>query len=223
MPVAFPGTPELSLFLPPGENPLSEEGNWAQTTPARHPMQKIDTGGGHGAATDSVHGDPNFSHWARDVFRTEDGIVEVWGCIAGGQLGAALETWRVALWHVLGDRIRGYLFYIGGALSKDYVIRRYDGGITNFTSIAGVGGGYPQKMGLRIDGDQVEAWIEDSVLGWVLATSATDTTYRGTFWAGIGVEDPTGGGLSFPCFGAGVPNRPQFFRWTRGYREPGED
>lgn len=216
--MAFGTTPLLSLFEPPAEDPLSEEGKWAQTVAERPPMRKVVTFGLIGAATDSSHGDPNYSHWTRETFSSESGHVEAWACTEGGQLGAALETWRVALWTELGANLTGYLVYYGGGIGKGYAIRNYDGGVASFTGIAGGGGGFPQRLGIAINGDQIEAW---GMYGgvWTLTATGTDTAHRGRFYAGIAIEDPTGGGLSMPCFGAGVPNRTQFFRWTRGYRE----
>lgn len=164
-----------------------------------------------GAATDSVHNGTNYSYWTRGVFSTPS-IVEVWACLDGGHLGAALETWRVALWKVLGDARDGYLAYMGGGIGKEIAIRRYTGG--SFTDIAQVGADYPERLGLRIDGANVECW---SSLGgvWALRCSAVDNTHRGGFYLSIGIEDPTAGGLSMPCFGGGVRNRSQIFRLLR--------
>lgn len=202
----------LSLFDPPAENPLSEAGAWAQTSTDRAPMRKTAIGD----ATDSSHGDPNYSHWVREKFYAGiDGPpTDAWGCLSGGQLGAALETWRVALWSRIAPSVQGYLVFFGGGLSKDLILRRYDGGFASFTAIGGVnlGGAYPSMMGVRINGPDVEAWYRTTG-DWTFGFAVADSTYRGWFNAGIGVEDPTGGGLAFPCFGAGTENDPEFLLW----------
>jgi len=208
---AFPSTGILTLFPPPAENPLYESGRWAQLNLDRPPMQKIATGPTTGAATDSEHGNPNYSYWAQETFSTDSGPVEVWACTAGGQLGAALETWRVFLAITLGDRWSGYLAYYGGGIGKGFAIRRYDDGNAGFFGIAGSGGGYPDKLGLRINGGEVECWAEFGGV-WAMQCSASDGAYRGNFYLGIGIEDPTAGGLSFPCFGGGKPHRTQIYR-----------
>lgn len=205
----FPTSKQLSEFECPPENPLYEGGHWAQTSPNFYPMQKISSGGDC-VASDSVHDGPNYSHWAPERFTSDNGYVEAWICASGGQLGASLETWRVALWSQVGANFSGYLVYFGGGLSKGTVTRRYTNG--SFIDIAGGGGGYPSVLGIAIRGtppnQYIEAWNDG-----VLESSVLDNNYSGFFWAGISVEDPTGGGLSIPCFGAGVPSRTQFFRW----------
>lgn len=213
MPDAGPlGTPHVTTFDCPAENPLYEGGNWAQTTPDRPPMQKVNLAG-NCVATDSIHGDPNYSHWTTPV-RIEPGQRgEVWGCIEGGQLGAALETWRVALWRHVGSHLDGYLVYNGGGIGKDIAIRRYNGGgISDFTLLGSVTTGYPEALALVIDDTHVQAW-QFTGGAWVLSVDVVSTTFRGIFYGGIAIEDPTGGGLDFTCFGVGVPNRQQFFRW----------
>src|SRR5262245_17342904 len=119
------GSPTLSTFDGPDETPLSEGGKWAQTTPERDPMRLF-----QGDATDSVHGEPNYSHWVADVVQIPLGFRgEVFGCTAGGQLGAALETWRVFLFNQVGVNFYGYLVYVGGGIGKEFRIRRYDNGL----------------------------------------------------------------------------------------------
>jgi hypothetical protein len=204
MALPFPATSQLSDFLDPSENPLYENGNWAQLAPSSPPMAKAG-----GSAGDSIHNGPNYSYWTRSVYYTPS-IVEVWACTSGGQLGAALETWRVALFTTLGDERNGYLVYFGGAITKAFVIRRYDNGA--FTELIGVGNAYPQKLGMRINGDNIEAWGEYGGV-WSLQCSIVDTTYRGAFFLTIGIEDPTAGGLGMPCFGGGLKNRSQIIRY----------
>jgi hypothetical protein len=211
--MAFPSTGILSEFLPPAENPLYEGGLWAQTTHQREPLQKTVTGG-TGEATDSVHGNPNYSHWSQETFT---GDVEVWGCSGGGQLGAALESWRVTMW-LDPEATVGYVTLYGGALGKGFFTRRYGGpSIDNFLGIGSSGGGYPTGLGMRINGDEVECWSSYGdpfdPTTWNLQHTATDTTHRGNFYLGLSIEDPTGGGLGFGCFGGGVRHRSEFFRW----------
>lgn len=195
----------LSDFSGAAENPLSEGGNWIQTSPDRPPLLKDSPN----SVTNSVFGDPNYSTWVREVFY---GNAEVWACISGGQLGAALETWRVALFTQIGINVQGYLLYYGGGLSKDLVLRKYTGGFASFTAIGSVSPPYPSSIGIRINGGNVEAWWEGGG-GWTLGFTVADNAYRGGFYATLGIEDPTGGGLNFSCFGGGAANRSQFFRW----------
>ena len=105
----------------------------------------------------------------------------------------------------------GYLMYIGGGLSKTTVIRRYaaDG---SFTVIASGGGSYSTGILLQTKGDVVEAWGINSGV-WTLRCSANDPTFRGPFYIGMAIEDPTNGGLGFTAFGGGVTSsRPQIYR-----------
>ena len=207
---SFPVVSVLSYFEGPAENPLSEGGHWQQTTPERAPMKKE-----VGTVTDSSHGDPNYSHWTPQRFNDQDGIVDVFACTNGGQLGAAVETWRVALWSEVGVNVSGYLLYYGGGISKGFVLRRYAGGILNFTEIVGNVADYPEAIGIRRYGDTLEGW---GMFGgvWLLQVSTTDSNYHGNFWAGISIEDPTGGGLGMPCFSFGRKNRTQIYRIIRG-------
>jgi hypothetical protein len=164
-----------------------------------------------------VHGFPNFSHWTPETFNSGAGRAEVWACVSGGQLGAAVETWRVALWLTVGVNVTGYSCFYGGGITKFYALRKYTGGITTFSNLCVGAGGYPNGLGLRINGSEVEVWgaYGDPLdpTSWTLICSSTDTTYRGRFYAGRGIEDPTAGGLGIGCFGAGIPRRTQFFRW----------
>lgn len=217
MPPLAPTTPLLSLFAGPPESPLSEGGKWAQGWFSRAPLQK-----GSNYVTDSLHGDPNYSFWTPQAFPDN---VEVWGCTDGGQLGAAVETWRLNLWQGDPRRGVGYTLMYGGAIAKYFALRRYDStAALDFTEVD-FAGGYPTTMLLRINGDNVEALASyDSGATWSLMGYITDTNHRGGDWhIGLGIEDPTGGGLSFSCFGGGVPRRTQFFRWTRGFKEPAAD
>ena len=200
--MAFPETGLLSEFDPPAENPLSESGNWGQFF-QNPPMQK----NASNEAGQTVVGPVNYSFWTPQMFT---GDAEVWACISGGQLGAALESWRVALWTTAGVK-QGYLALYGGAIGKFFELRRYTDDL-NFTSLAVSGGGYPDRLGLRINGTAVEVWAAYGGV-WALQLSFTDTTYRGGFYLSIGTEDPTGGGLSISCFGGGRKNRTQIFRW----------
>jgi len=204
--VAFPNTALLSEFDPPAENPLSEGGVWIPLVPDREPLQK----NASNQARNTTFGNPDYSAWVREVY---PGDAEVWACLAGGQLGIALETWRIGLFTSIGDTLEGYLLLSGGSISKDLALRRYDGNITNFTGIGGLGNvGYPLMMGLKINGTHVEAWTWDGI-SWSLRIDVVDNTYRGSFFLALGLEDPTGGGLGFECFGGGIPRRTQFFRW----------
>lgn len=173
-----------------------------------------------GFATDGPHGTTLSGPIARSYYtrRRFYGDVEVWARCRGGQLGAALETWRLFLWGpnpAVGAQ--GYLVYVGGGLGKDTVIRRYDS-TADYTVIASSGASYANGLMLRINGSAVEAWgcdFGDNELvpsNWYLRCSVNDTTYRGPYYLGIGIEDPTNGGLSFVGVGGGIPLRKQIFR-----------
>jgi hypothetical protein len=207
----------LDEFTRANENPLGiSDGNWTATDPNNRPPLQLASN----SATQTVAGDPNYSHWTRQTFDSSTGEAQIWACTDGGQLGAALETWRVALWLVVGGSVSGYLAYYGGGIGKGFALRRYDGGIASFTGIGGSGGGYPTGLGIGINGGNVECWASYgdpfNPTTWALQCSATDGAYRGKFYGGIAIEDPTSGApgsLSFGCFGGGVPTRTQFFRW----------
>lgn len=217
-----PQTGFLSLFEDPPENPLREGGNWYPPFLGDHNfgsnVNYLDMRKEGGDATDQPHGTQlngiiAYSYWTREQFAGDQ--VEVWGLPSGGQLGAALESWRLFMWSGLNNPT-GYLVYIGGGLSKDTVIRKYGGG--SFEDIAGTGGGYSSALMLRINGNDIEAWAvpypqdwEDPD-NWVLRTSIPDITYRGPFYIGMGIEDPTNGGLSWLAFGGGKPHRTQIYR-----------
>jgi hypothetical protein len=207
----FPSTPELSTFDPPAENPLYEDGAWLQFN-NQPPLKKTALG----TVTDSIHGETNYSYYTRQMF-SSNSVVEVWMCTDGGQLGAAVESWRIGLALNTGDGWNGYLVLFGGGIGSDYFIRRYDGG--GFTNLITQNDGFPQRIGIRIDGSSIQAW---GMYGgvWSMRTSIADTTYRGFFHAFIGIEDPTGGGLSSSCFGAGYINRTQIYRIIRGRSLP---
>lgn len=204
----------LDEFDCPPENPLSEDGRWQQTTPERPPLKKVTVSLGVCGATDSENNPaPNYSHWAQETFDSEKGVVEVWGCTTGGQLGVALETWRVALWSSVGS-VTGYLLFYGGAISKGFKIRQYDGNLASFTEIASSAAvGYPERIGLKINGADIEGWGMYAGVWTLMCSAPGNTAYRGKFYLGLGIEDPTGGDLGFACLGGGVPRRTQFFRW----------
>lgn len=143
--------------------------------------------------------------------------VEVWACTSGGQLGAAVESWRVGLAQgapVNSGRKVGYLALFGGGIGKAYQLRRYDGDPV-WATLAEVGDGYPDKILLRTNGPDVEVWGEDAGV-WSLKISEPDNTYRGPFNLFLGIEDPTSGGLCISCMGGGVKNRTQIYRVLRG-------
>lgn len=207
----------ISLFEPPEEDPLREDGAWAMAfgvTPSGNDLdmrkyQEI-PGSGLGHATNQHHGTTlsgpiGRSFWTRERF---SGDCEVWGIPYGGQLGAALETWRLFLWADPITAPKGYLVYIGGGIGKDTVIRRYDGGgASDYTVLASDSRGYATGLCLVINGDDVEAWgstgSPSNPANWVMRCSATDTTYRDDLYLGMAIEDPTNGGLSFTAIGGG--------------------
>lgn len=210
------GTQIVTDFDGPDESPLSEDGTWSQLSPTQYPLARKNN-----VAVISVS-DPivNYSYYNQQLLLiTGEGRGEAWGCSEGGQLGAALETWRVFLFLNPGTSFSGYLFYFGGALSKDFVIRRYTNGVPAADIASNPFIAYPARMALVIDGDAVQGWCSFDPFPdiWQLICQTNDTTYRGAFFAGLGLEDPTSGSstpsLGFDCFGLGVPNRQQFFRW----------
>jgi len=204
-------------FIGADENPLSEGGTWSQTTPARGALKRASN-----HATYAGSDPTSYSHYNVEQLSTAGGSAEAWGCSSGGQLGAALETWRLGLWSTVGSGVQGYQLYFGGALSKDFVLRRYDGGITNFTQIGpGQNSDYPVKMGLvvRDDGD-IEAWATFTATPttWELQITTNDTTYPGPFYAGLGIEENDS--LYWTCFGASIEVTwmPEFIRRPWNYQ-----
>jgi len=200
---------QLSTFADSTKHPISEGGAWQQSTP-QSPLKK--TGG---VATDSSHGLTNYSEWIANTYTTDDGILEVWGIPGGGGLGAAVESHRLTLWTpgAAGRSASGYLTYFGGGIGSDYVIRRYDSFV--FTNIAISGTAAPAAMMLRIDGDLIQTWraTDGTFQTWEKMVEVSDTTYRGEFYVGLGIEDPTAGGLSWLAFGGGKKTFiPQIYR-----------
>lgn len=203
----------LTNFVGFNENPLYDDGNWDQTEPTRAPLQRLSN-----SATNSASGNPNYSHWTHPAQEVA-GLVEMYACTTGGQLGADLETWRIALWTITGSNVTGYLAYFGGSLSKDTVLRRYDGGLGSFTQIASQSFvAWPERMGLRITPTDVEVY-EDYGGGWVFSCGAADTTYRGVDWyGGLGVETSVVNTNTFICFALSItPRRTQIYRILKGW------
>lgn len=241
----FPSTDEfINAFGPPpgpeeglvgtlsgGENPLSIYGKWhgpigqgSPTAVKPQEQQGLHYHGGNPALNSSYDGNAhssvefavNYSYWAQEVFLSDD--VEVWACTDGGQLGAALETWRVFAFNDLYF-MKGYLVYFGGGIDKNLTLRWYDPSASSrgFLDIGGIPfGGYPTNIGLRINGSQVEAWdSHDDGATWVKEIDVTHTGTRGGGWyIGIGTEEQGGTTeLGIGCFGGGIPRRTQLFRW----------
>ena len=205
MPLDFPQSTEITVFDdPPNESPLSQGGKWFQARGDRDPMRVVGTD-----ATDTTHDGANYSYYGETPLGTSPNPVEVWCCTTGGQLGAALETWRVFL--MFGPASpggllpgNGYLMWFGGGLAKSLVLNRYDAWNFGPNVEGGLpGSAYPEKIGMRITNGTVEGWVQITGV-WSQILTLTDSTYRGTFYGGIGVEDPTGGGLAIPCFGGAL-------------------
>jgi len=210
----FPGTPLLYDFSGPAENPLYMEGAWGATWGGHPPLRKE-----VGYVSLTTEFTPNKSTLFREAFRADpgEGTVEVWACTDGGQLGAALESWRVTAYPDPANLV-GYELIFGGGIGKGYFLRRYDGG-GSFTGLAEVGDGYPQMIGMRITPVGVEAWGYDGAT-WTQKLTSGDTGHRGAFYLGLALEEQGGiNELSISCFGGGVPRRTQFFRWTRAFGE----
>jgi len=208
---AFPETALLEDFTysPSDENPLSHDGRWASYF-TRPPCRKEGNN-----AFPSVEFVVNGSYWTPDIFI---GNAEAWICLGGGGLGAANESWRIALWKDDPDAMIGYSSGWGGGIGEFYFFRRYDGG-GSFTEIGGMqaDNDFPNRLGIRITDTGVEQWRQR--LGvWTLVQTANDTTYRGAFYAAIEVEEQGGiNELSIGCFGAGVKNRQHIYRVLGGH------
>lgn len=203
----FPNTGLLEDFVysPSSENPLSHGGRWGSYF-TRPPLRKV---GAH--ANPTVEFAVNGSYWTPDVFI---GDAEAWGCVSGGGLGAANESWRVALWKDDPNQMVGYSSGFGGGISENYFFRRYDGGGSYF-ELSQVGATPPEKLGIRVTATSVQQWAYYSG-DWHLIDEKPDTTYRGAFYASIELEEQGGiDELSFDCFGAGVKNRQHFYRWVK--------
>ena len=204
---------QLSDFIGPDENPLSEGGNWAQSFSSRAPLRRF----GNKATTSSTS-NPNYSHWTT-TFNFDDGG-DVFACTQGGQLGAALETWRVTMWQTVGGtNVNGYELYMGGGLSKPFVLSKYVAGVQTVLCTTAFHG-YPQMIGINLTATDVEAW---SMFGgtWGMECSGPDVAFRGDLYIGAALEDPSNGGLYMSCFGGGPPvevRRQQIYRVLRGHR-----
>lgn len=195
---------------PPNESPLSQGGIWEPygSPPDRFPLR---AGGGVAKPTEEFN--VNGMYYAPRAFQSP---CEIFGCLSGGGLGAALEGWRVAFWLGSPQSATGYLAGFGGGIGKDFFLRRYDGGFSSFTGIGGLSGqAYPDLLGMRITDTEVEIWRgDDPGPVWTLVDSAADTTYRGLFYAAIELEEQGGiDELGFGCFGVGVKNRQHIYRW----------
>lgn len=227
--MAFPSTGQLTEFRRPAvttidggqwyESPLSEDGDWTASHPDQPPMLKrgasSDPVGTPGAASVTGEFVVNYSHWTRNL---AFGDAEVWACTSGGQLGAALETWRVALWTQTGGNLTGYLLYYGGGIGKGFGLRKY--GNNSFLGIGGANGGYPQRIGLKIvqETQDIQMWAMYSDVWTLMGTQdhAIEPTISlpGPYYMGIGMEEQGGTlELGIDCFGGGTPHRSQFFRW----------
>lgn len=213
-----PSTGLLSEFLDPPENPLREGGKWLPVFPNGVPGTTVtDMRKEGGQATDLPHGAVLNNHIAYSYYTLQqfEGDAEVWGFPVGGQLGAALETWRLFMFETL-DPPTGYLVYIGGGIGKDTTLRIYDG--NSFTGLGSEAHVYTNALMLRTNGPYVEVWANDTdqtfddPSKWYLRIQATDGTYRGPFYIGMGIEDPTGGGLGWDAIGGGIPHRTQIYR-----------
>lgn len=212
-------TPYLSLFpVPPTEDPLSEDGQWLKVAYTELALRKVIDG----HATDQAHGTSLSGHIAASFFtrRRFFGDCEVWGRPYGGQLGAALETWRLFFFtDVLTDSPSGWLVYIGGGIGKNTVLRRYDAG--GFTDVASHASGYASALLLRLVGADVEVWAVNNgqdynnPANWYQRIGYTDATYRSDLYLGMAIEDPTNGGLSWHGIGGGDHRRQQIYRYVR--------
>lgn len=209
------------------EDPLDEGGHWlrAGTDIWELDMRKtVNTLAGDQSHPTSLSGHIAGSYWTAGRFYDD---CEVWGIPVGGQLGAALETWRLFIFETPWTAPSGYLVYVGGGLSKDTVIRRYDAG--DFTNLVSSTAGYASALELRINGDDVECWACDFghspgvPSNWYLRCSVTDTTYRGPFYVGMAIEDPSNGGLAWKGIGGGKRKRQQIYRYVKPPRTSGTE
>jgi len=198
-------TNELTDFVGANEDPLSDGGNWGQASTARPPLKRQSN-----SATDSDHGEPNYSYYTTPL---PDGKPQgIYACSTGGQLGVAVETWRIALYNSVGASISGYHFMYGGGIGKGYFLWAVHGS-ASFSTIDTSSGPYPQKMGIIVNGSSIEGWSYNSGI-WTLRCSAIDGAYSGPMYPVLGIEDPTGGGLGFVCFGLLKTFVPQIYRRT---------
>jgi len=207
--MAFGETPLISDFSGPAENPLSDGGRWA--TYGRDPLQRGGTGSIHGTVEFAVNG----MYYVVSPLTFTGDTIEVWACTPAAGLGAAIETHRIAFWLGTPDSFNGYLSAYGGGISENYFVRRYDGGALTFTGLSETGGTTPEKLGLRITPTVVEQWAYYGS-AWNLIVSHADTTHRGSPWfAALETEEQGGvAEVGFSCFGGGVINRTQIYRYV---------
>lgn len=204
-------TPQLTDFVGPDEDPLSMDGRFGPLGFRPLQLQRFNNTATSQPHPTVIDGYIAASRWTPETFT---GNVEVWACTDGGQLGAALESWRIDLWNAPLN-LQGYSFLYGGGISKGYFLRYYSGGgVSNFTNLASSAGGFPDIMMMRLTPTNVEGWASfDNGANWSLMVSVADANFRTNLHMSLQVEDPTNGGLYFSCFGGGVPHRTQFFRW----------
>ena len=208
--MAFETTPTLGIFDTGYENPYSDGGKWGQE--ADRPRLQGGTGAVAGTQEFVVNG---MTYYAQVFYGA---IVEAFGCTPDPDLGAALESNRVALW-TNPDAPTGYSSGHGGGIGQSYFLRRYNGGGTSdYTGIGDIPNTtntHPTKLGIRITPTRVEQY---GMIGgvWTLITYAADTTYRGPFYLALETEEQGGiNEVSFRCFGAAAVNRQHIYRWLK--------
>jgi hypothetical protein len=212
-------TPLIAAFNGPVEDPLYQAGAWDMISFYDLPLQLVGPYGGVYMATSRDHptalsGYIAYSYYTRMTLPA-DGEWEIWACVSGGQLGAALESWRIAVWGGPYSAA-GYTFLFGGGIAKFYDLRAYLGSRSSFNSLAPVvGAGYPSMMLLRRTSEgNIEGWSsDDDGANWTMRIQVPDVApWGGRLYMALGIEDPTGGGLNFGCFGGGIPHRTQIYR-----------
>lgn len=198
--------------LIPNENPLSDSGKWGPDGDRPPLMAGSDGLSIHGSVEFVVNG----SLYVEKAFVGP--IKEAYACTPDPDLGAALESQRVALWTDPNART-GYSIGHGGGIGQTYFFRKY-------TSNAFIGIGstpsreeHPNRLGLRITPTEVQAWgfyIGDTP-EWQLISVEADSEHRGPMWCALETEEQGGlNEVSFQCFAGGVPNRTQIYRVVKG-------
>lgn len=197
--------------LIPGENPLYDGGKWANH-PMRPPLMVQSPAGS------SIHGTvefpPNGSIYVAEAFSGP--IIEAYACTPNPGLGAAIESQRILA--LIGNpyEYTGYLSGYGGGIGENYFMRKYNGGTTSsWDNLGGdVGGTRPDKLGIRLTPTHVEQWAYYGGV-WNLIQSHPDTAHRGTTYFMLETEEQGGTvEVGFTCFGAGIPNKTQIYRWV---------
>lgn len=178
-------TPQLDDFNR-DEDPLSQDGKWAQLAYRAWPLRSNDNVLGFPAAYSSQEtaGEVPAGSYRTDIALPASGDCEVWGLV--GKADAFQEP--VALWLHLQDGTDatpdGYLASFGNRIAQDAIVWEFAGGAATvkFAGAGPFGDGNvaaPNDYLLfrRVGSDLEFWWYRDSAGDWNEICSFTDTTW----------------------------------------------